>query len=110
MGSYFGNGNADGSFIYTGFKPAFLIVKNTAISDNWSMFNNKALGYNTFNHIIYPDLTNAESNGLPIDFYSNGFKWRTSAGMANGNGQNHIYMAFAEAPLVGSNNIPATAR
>ena len=108
--SYVGNANADGTFVYTGFKPAFLLLKNTAISDNWSMFNNKALGYNTYNHIMYPDLTNTESNGLPIDFYSNGFKWRTTAGMANGNGQQHIFMAFAEAPLVGSNNVPATAR
>ena len=110
MNSYIGNGNSDGAFIYTGFKPAFLIVKNTAISDNWSMFNNKALGYNTYNHIMYPDLPNTESNGLPIDFLANGFKWRNSAAMANGGSQKHVYMAFAEAPIVGTNNVPANAR
>jgi len=112
FGSYIGNGNNDGTFVYLGFKPAFLIIKNTAISDNWSMFNNKALGYNTYNHIMYPDLALTESNGLPIDFYSNGFKWRTSAAMANGNGNNHIYLAFAETPFVANSgeSIPTTAR
>ena len=108
FGFYLGNGNDDGVFIYTGFKPAFLIVKNSSITDNWSMFNNKALGYNTFNQIMYPDLALTESNGLPIDFLSNGFKWRTAAGMANGDGNNHIYMAFGQ-PIVSTNDDIATA-
>ena len=110
FGSYKGNGNDDGAFIYTGFKPAFILVKNTAISDNWSIFDNKRLGYNAFNYVLYTDITNVGSNGLPIDILSNGFKWRTSAAMVNGSGNNCIFMAFAEAPLVGSNNVPATAR
>jgi len=110
FGSYTGNGNADGTFVYTGFKPAFVLVKNTAIADNWSIFDNKRIGYNAFNYVLYADITNVGSNGLPMDILSNGFKWRTTAGMANGSGQNHIYMAFAEAPLVGTNNVPCTAR
>ena len=109
MGSYQGNANANGSFIYTGFRPAFLVVKNTQLADNWSMFNSKALGYNTYNHIMYPDLANTESNGLPIDFLANGFKWRTAAGMANGNNQKLIYMAFAANPFVTSTGVPTTA-
>ena len=107
---YEGNGSADGTYVYTGFKPAFLMVKGATVTDNWSMFNNKTLGYNTFNYIIYPDLTNAESNGLPIDFLSNGFKWRNNAAMVNGSGQSYIYQAFAEQPLVASNGNAATAR
>ena len=110
FGSYKGNGNDDGAFIYTGFKPAFILVKNAAITDNWSIFDNKRLGYNAFNYVLYADITNVGSNGLPIDILSNGFKWRTSAAMVNGSGNNCIFMAFAEAPLVGSNNVPATAR
>jgi len=110
IGSYTGNGNDDGSFVYTGFKPAFVLVKNTAISDNWSIFDSKRLGYNAYNYVLYADITNVGSNGLPMDILSNGFKWRTSAAMVNGSGNNCIYMAFAEAPLVGSNNVPATAR
>ena len=109
IGSYQGNANANGSFIYTGFRPAFLVVKNTELADNWSMFNSKALGYNTYNHIMYPDLANTESNGLPIDFLANGFKWRTAAGMANGNNQKLIYMAFAANPFVTSTGVPTTA-
>jgi hypothetical protein len=110
FGSYVGNGSTDGTFVYTGFKPAFVLVKNTAITDNWSIFDNKRIGYNAFNYVLYADITNVGSNGLPMDILSNGFKWRTDAGMVNGSGQNHIFMAFAEEPLVGTNNIPATAR
>ena len=110
FGSYVGNGSTDGTFVYTGFKPAFVLVKNTAITDNWSIFDNKRIGYNAFNYVLYADITNVGSNGLPMDILSNGFKWRTDAAMANGNGQQHIYMAFAEEPLVGTNGVPATAR
>ena len=109
IGSYQGNANADGTFVNLGFRPAFLVVKNTQLADNWSMFNSKALGYNTYNHIMYPDLANTESNGLPIDFLANGFKWRTAAGMANGNNQKLIYMAFAANPFVTSTGVPTTA-
>ena len=110
FGSYTGNGNDDGSFIFTGFKPAFILVKNAAITDNWSIFDNKRIGYNAFNYVLYADITNVGSNGLPMDILSNGFKWRTSAAMVNGSGNNCIYMAFAESPIVSSNGVPAVAR
>ena len=110
VGSYKGNGSDNGTFVYTGFKPAFILVKNAAITDNWSIFDSKRLGYNAYNYVLYSDITNVGSNGLPMDILSNGFKWRTSAAMVNGSGNNCIYMAFAEEPLVASNGTPATAR
>ena len=110
IGSYTGNGNADGPFIYTGFKPAFVIIKNSSNAHNWTMIDNKRLGYNDKNYILFPDLSNAEPTTSETDILSNGFKIRASANGVNQSGNTMIYMAFAEAPLVGSNNIPATAR
>ena len=111
FGSYTGNGNADGSFIYTGFKPAFLIIKKyTESGNNWVMFDNKRIGYNESNYYLRPSGNNTESTNIPLDILSNGFKTRTTAGDVNNNSQQYIYMAFAEAPLVGTNNVPCTAR
>ena len=111
FGSYTGNGNADGTFVYTGFKPAFVIIKNTSTSGtNWVMFDNKRIGYNESNYYLRPNGNNAESTNIPLDILSNGFKIRTTAGDVNTSGNTYIYMAFAEAPLVGSNNVPCTAR
>jgi len=109
--SYTGNGNADGTFVYTGFKPAFIMLKNTETAgNNWVMIDNKRLGYNVDNNRIYADLSNAEDTTDVIDIVSNGFKHRFTGGTSNGSGDNYIYMAFAEAPLVGTNNVPCTAR
>jgi len=108
FGSYVGNGNADGPFIYTGFKPAFIICKITNTASNWRMFDNKRLGYNVDNNPLYPNVTLVEGTEDNIDILSNGFKWRTTDGALNGSGSSYIYMAFAEEPLVGDN--PATAR
>ena len=72
--------------------------------------DNKRLGYNVDNNRIYADLSNAEDTTDVIDIVSNGFKHRFTGGTSNGSGDNYIYMAFAEAPLVGSNNVPCTAR
>ena len=110
FGSYTGNGNANGSFVYTGFKPAFVIIKNTGASQNWTMNNNKSLGYNPDNNILFPNTTGAENTGDNIDLLSNGFKIRWDDAVNNDGSATYIYMAFAEAPLVGSNNVPATAR
>ena len=110
FGSYTGNGNADGTFVYTGFKPAFIICKITSGTSNWRMFDNKRLGYNVDNNPLYPNVTNVEGTEDNIDILSNGFKWRTTDGALNGSGSSYIYMAFAKAPLVGSNNVPCTAR
>jgi len=113
FGSYKGNGGTDGAFIYTGFKPAFVIIKNTAASQNWTMNDNKNLGYNPDNNILFPNTNGAENTGDNMDLLSNGFKIRWNDGVNNTNGQNYIYMAFAEEPFVanvGSNGIAATAR
>jgi hypothetical protein len=110
FGYYYGNGNADGTFVYTGFKPAFVMLKNRTDASDWSIKDSKRPGYNQVNDILYPNLSNAEEHGGDIDIVSNGFKVRTTAANTNNNGSIYIYMAFAEEPLVGTNNVPATAR
>ena len=111
FGSFEGNENANGVFVYTGFKPAFVLAKNTAISDWWSMFDNKRLGFNSSDspRLLFPNTNSAESTSKMLDFTSNGFKIRSSNTGINGNGNTVIYMAFAENPIVGTNNIAATA-
>ena len=110
FGSYTGNGNADGTFIYTGFKPALIIIKKDA-TDSWFMYDNKRGDINPNAKGLTAE-SNAveETSGKEIDFVSNGVKIRNSNNSINTSGSTYIYMAFAEAPLVGSNNIPATAR
>ena len=115
FGSYTGNGSTNGTFVYTGFKPAFIIYKGAVganAADNWEMVDNKRSTYNGVENVLYPNLNNAEGTGVTtrMDLLSNGFKMRTSGTDYNGSGQTYIYMAFAENPLVGTNNIPATAR
>tara|TARA_R100001129_G_C5310741_1_gene245104 strand:+ start:1040 stop:2074 length:1035 start_codon:yes stop_codon:yes gene_type:complete len=110
FGSYTGNGGTDGPFVYTGFKPAFVLVKNATTSNNWFLQDSKRLGYNGANHLQKPNTNGADDTGTHIDMLSNGFKTIVSSANCNGSGNTMIYMAFAESPLVGSNNIPATAR
>ena len=112
FGSYTGNGSTDGTFVYTGFKPAFVISKQSSGSlENWSIADNKRDSDNVVISRLFPDLSNAESTNLNLyDFTSNGFKIRNSDNLVNASGSTYIYMAFAENPLVGTNNIPATAR
>jgi len=108
FGSYTGNGSTDGTFVYTGFKPAFVIFKRSSGTGNWQLLDNKRLGYNVENRTIYPNSSIAEQDEDDADLLSNGFKLRTTTGAHNTAGGNYIYMAFAEEPLVGDN--PATAR
>jgi hypothetical protein len=110
FGSYTGNGNTDGTFVYTGFKPAWVMTKRTDSTGNWLMYDNKRIGYNPSNYFLYPNLSNVEdtANSEWLDLYSNGFKIRATSATVNGSGNSYIYMAFAEQPLVGDN--PATAR
>ena len=111
IGSYTGNGNADGPFIYTGFKPAWVIVKNTGASENWIIFDNKRPGYNLTDALLKPSLNNAEStSGVKFDLLSNGFKARVSDAEGNSSSGSFIYMAFAESPFVNSNGVPCNAR
>ena len=116
FGSYKGNGSVDGTFIYTGFKPAFLILKRSSASgNNWIMYDNKRDVDNVAHHRLHADISNSEVNTSSdtvnnIDFLSNGIKIRNSGEAWNHSGSTFIYMAFAEVPLVGSNNVPSTAR
>ena len=109
FGSYVGNGNADGTFVYTGFKPAFVMTKRTDTTSAWDMFDNKREGYNPDNDALFANLTNAEDATDRMDLVSNGFKMRISGGSPNYSSGSYIYMAFGQT-LVGSNNIPSTAR
>ena len=102
-GTYVGNGNDDGTFSYTGFKPAWLLIREVA-QDNWLLYNNKTLGYNLDSAgkaQVYPDTDNAEENqaSRAIDLLSNGFKLRTSNATGNASGGNYIYLAFASNPF-----------
>ena len=115
FGSYKGNGNANGAFIYTGFKPAFIIIKRIDATENWVMENNKSRTFNPSYDFLLADSSSNPSPGAAdnyqkLDILSNGFKSRTTSVYSNANGGTYVYMAFAAAPIVGTNNIPATAR
>ena len=113
FGSYTGNNNADGTFVYTGFKPAWLMLKNyddSGSTANWYMFDNKRDTDNVVQNIIHPNANDAASDSAVCDFLSNGFKFRTADNAWNGNGDDYIYMAFAESPFVSSEGVPTTAR
>jgi|14_taG_2_1085336.scaffolds.fasta_scaffold10564_3 hypothetical protein len=113
FGSFTGNASADGTFVYTGFKPAFLMIKRaTGGTGNWHLFDSKRLGYNVNNYGVQPNLSSAENTANDLDLLSNGFKNRQSGNDLNGS-NTYIYMAFAEEPLVansGTDGVPATAR
>ena len=98
LGSYVGNGSTDGPFVYTGFRPAFVMVKSSSAGEHWNIpvFTTDTNGsMNT----LSPNLSNAErtmDQNPAVDFVSNGFKIRTSDANYNSNGGSYIYMAFAE--------------
>ena len=109
MGSYVGNGNADGPFVYTGFKPAFVMAKKTTATGGWQLRDNKRTPTgNLTNNLMYANATSAEQTTDGVDFLSNGWKLRNSAGDSNASGDTYIYMAFGQT-LVGTNNIPNNA-
>jgi len=111
FGSYEGNNNVDGTFVYTGFRPAFLMVK-TAESDaqRWNIMDNKRAGFNPNGWRLFADANTAESTSINgADLLSNGFKMRINDACVNGTPK-YIYMAFAEAPFVNSNGVPCNAR
>ena len=110
FGSYTGNGNADGPFIYTGFKPAFVLIKAFSRTHNWPMLDNKRSTTNVVTKRIDANLTIVEATDDFVDFCSNGIKIRNSYASFNGSGETYIYMAFAEQPFVTSTGVPATAR
>jgi hypothetical protein len=108
FGGYEGNGNADGTFVYTGFKPAFVMTKSIDSTSSWEIFDNKREGYNVDNDALVSEATTVEATADQVDLLSNGFKCRiaTDPNVA----ETYVYMAFAEAPLVNSEGVPCNAR
>ena len=111
-GSYIGNASANGPFIYTGFKPAWVMIKTLSTADDWYIFDNKRAGFNPEVFRLRANTTGTETTGTnnTVDHLSNGFKLRFTGGSINGSGSTYIYMAFAENPFTTSTGIPATAR
>jgi len=110
FGGYTGNGNADGKFVYTGFRPAYVLSKRTNGAADWMLLDSKRLGYNPDNNPLFPDGSGADSDVNVMDILSNGFKLRATSVDINGSGDTYIYAAFAEAPFVNSNGVPCNAR
>ena len=118
FGRYTGNGSADGPFVFTGFKPAFVMLKNSSAVESWVVYDNQRNPYNPADLKLSPD-TGFSENGNSgiggsaynnIDILSNGFKLITNNAATNGSGNKLLYMAFAENPFVTSTGIPTTAR
>ena len=113
FGSYTGNGSSSansGPFVYLGFKPSLVIVKNTSGTEGWQIWDNKRSSFNGQGSNISPNSANAESTGVRVHFFSNGFQLVSSGADQNTDGNVFIYMAFAEAPFVNSNGVPCNAR
>ena len=113
FGSYIGNGNADGTYVHLGFKPAFVMSKCTShAGEDWNINDDKRPGYNVIQNALLPNSSAAEvtASFQAIDTLSNGFKWRGTNDRVNASGKTYIYMAFAENPFVTSTGIPTTAR
>jgi len=111
FGTYTGNGNADGTFVYTGFRVGWLMIKNTSTgSTKWTICDSKRDGFNDNNHRLFASEAEAESTSNPWEMYSNGFKMTTTGSFVNASGSNYIYMAFAEHPFTSSTGTPVTAR
>jgi len=113
FGSYTGNGNADGTFIYLGFRCSYFMVKRTDTTNNWVIYDNKRSPINNVHAQMYADLSAAEGSAgstVGLDFLSGGLKMRGSGNSYNASGGTYIYMAFAEAPFVNSKGVPCNAK
>ena len=111
MGSFQGNGSTDGTFVYTGFKPAWVMVKASSFSgESWYTFDNKRNTFNVLDKGLVPNQNIAEFTASALDFTSNGFKIRANAPNYNTSGATYIYMCFASNPFVTSTGIPTVAR
>ena len=112
FGSYTATGNADGPFIFCGFRPAWVMIKRSGDGTNsWEIRDNKRDSFNTADDRLFADLNNAEdSDNEGADFLSNGFKIRNTGAGCNNSGSTYIYVAFAEQPFVNSNGVPCNAR
>ena len=112
FGKYIGNGNADGAFVYTGFKPAFIMIKFTGgDGQDWFILDSKRSPFNLVDDSLSPSAPDAESTSeANLDFLSNGFKLKMTSVRVNANGSPYIFMAFAENPFVTSTGTAGTAR
>ena len=112
FGSYTGNGDADGPFVYLGFKPAWLMIKPTSLTGYWVMLDNKRNTPNGTGKRLGAQANDAEYGSTNVDLLSNGFKVRAAGSDSdtNNSGSSYIYMAFAEHPFVSSEGVPVTAR
>jgi hypothetical protein len=112
IGSYKGNGNADGPFVYTGFKPAWVMAKRTSNADKWFIWDIKRDTFNVMDTALAPSETDADNTdtAFHLDMLSNGFKLKSTFSAINLSGDTYIYMAFAEHPFVSSKGVPVTAR
>ena len=111
FGSYTANGSSDGTFVYTGFRPAFLITKRTNSAEAWDIRDTTRSPINVADLYLRANTSGAEVTYTFGDFLSNGFKFRNTGGSFNGSsGDSYIYMAFAENPFVTSGAVPVTAR
>jgi hypothetical protein len=100
FGSYTGNGNANGTFVFLGFRPAWVMIKRTNSTDGWQMFDNKRDPDNVIEDVIEANTSAAAVTSIDwLDFLSNGIKHRVNYSNANGNGSTYIYLAFAESPF-----------
>tara|TARA_B100000579_G_C22349087_1_gene628585 strand:- start:52 stop:636 length:585 start_codon:yes stop_codon:yes gene_type:complete len=112
FGKYVGNGNANGTFVYTGFRPAFVLFKGLNSNREWILADNKRDPINEVDAVLYANTNDAEGDSDMVDFLSNGFKFihASGPGTINTSAETYIYMAFAESPFVNSNGVPVNAR
>jgi hypothetical protein len=111
FGSYTGNGNADGTFVYLGFKPALIILKSSTDAFDWQIYDSTRSPTNPALLTLRPNQTASEvTSGNDLDILSNGFKARDNGSINNNSGSTYLYMAFAESPFGGENTAPANAR
>jgi len=109
FGKYTGNGNADGPFVYLGFRPAWVMIRSIGVAP-WAIYDDQRVGYNVVNNYLYANTTEAEVTAADIDLLSNGFKLRNTGSAHNTNTQVYTYLSFAKAPFVNSEGVPVNAR
>jgi len=99
FGSYTGNGSTDGPFVYTGFRPRFILTKRADAVNTWELYDTSRSAYNAATAALYPNTFAAETTDDPVDILSNGFKMRASGNAFNTSGGTYVYAAFAENPF-----------
>ena len=110
FGTYTGNGDANGAFVYTGFRPAFVLFKRKNGSGNWQLLDDKRTGLNPENHTSYPNSNLADQDETDANLLSNGFNLTNTGTDGNGSGDTYVYLSFAHSPFVNSKGVPTNAR